>query len=216
MKLKFESEDEYKGMIILEAEPQYRSVFIHSMQQDEYGDFPGDPISIRLPFPYIEYVIQYEKIHAGYNGSKVYYKYKGVYGNGLRIFGKLTTLKHTSEEVFLFSIENDNYGTSCTEHSYDNKLYPSVTDLVNEVISLWWGHTHHHCNYFGHTIDIEYWKQSKLEDLANVDIDSIFGIEPKSCGFVKSNDLITVLKNSNYMTFDKKSEIINEQWPCGM
>ena len=100
----------------------------------------------------------------------------------------------------MLPIETDNYGTVCTNHAYDNICYNSVTELANEIISVWWGHYHYY-------LDTKEWAKSK-------DLSKIL-VEPKAFGHI-ANDLMSVLRNNNFMNFDKNSQIIEESWPCGM
>ena len=180
MKLIYEKETRNSGRIILESEPQYRSIFVRS------NNFS----TIRLPFPYIYFTFKY---HKSYNGVKTFYEYPGYYGRGLRICSRLTPIKSFEEDrVFLLPIENGNDGYTCTDHQYDGKNYPSVTEMVNEILSVWWGHQH--VSYYS-GISLKEWSLFKLEELHNLN-------------FYANTKLLE--------SYNDSSNPMNEQWPCGM
>ena len=146
MKLKYKQEGYDEGLIILESEPQFRSVFIKSETRN----------SIRLPFPYLYFTIAYVKVDN-------MYQYEGYYGHGLTVYAGLKPLSSLRDKMFLLPIEMSSYGAACTNHAYDNKLYNSLFELSNEVLSLWWGSIH---SVYG--IDIVSWSELSLNELDKI------------------------------------------------
>ena len=124
MRLKYHLESETEGVLILESEPQMRNVFVYSQTQSY----------IRLPFPYIQFVIRYIK-----KDGKLYYP--GVWGSGLRVFGSLKPLSSMTDEVFLLPTDIAS-GYVCTNHMYDMKRFSSLKLMAKTIISFWWNVTH--------------------------------------------------------------------------
>ena len=144
MKLKYHIEKKDEGLIVLQSDPQYRNIFVQSSSH----------YLIRVPFPYIQFVIRYVKKKSGV------LVFPGVYGTGLRVFGTLKSLETDQDDVFLLPTDDYQGGYVCTDHHYDNKEYSSVKELVNDVINLWWGTQHRVMN-----IKIPEWVDTKLEDI---------------------------------------------------
>lgn len=136
MRLRYHVEKQNCGLLLLEAEPQVRRIFIYSQSTSNK----------QIPFPYILFSIRYEKS----NGQ---YIYRGVYGSGLTVFFRNESISSVNDEVFFSPTDMERKGLVCTEHSSDNKNFKSVVDLAQFVITSWWGHCHVLCyqyyNYDG-------------------------------------------------------------------
>ena len=127
------------GLLILEAEPQVRSIFLQSQTKQ----------TIRVPFPYMQFVFQYYK-HKGK------FIYPGLEGCGLRIFGTKKPIETITNKVF--TLPTDMGGVVCTDHRYDCKEYDNLFDMTQEIITLWWGTQHIlHQSYY----NIEGWMRAK-------------------------------------------------------
>lgn len=146
MKLRYHLDRKHDGLVVVEAEPQMRSLFIYSQMKN----------TMRVPLPYLIFTIRYTK-----NGKKIVYP--GIYGSGLHVFCRTEPLASVDDVVCLLPTDSNSRGLVCTDHGSDNKQYKSITDLVNYVVTHWWGHMH----------QLEYqpfhptaWQNAKLEDIA--------------------------------------------------
>lgn len=131
MKMKYHLDRNQDGIVVLESEPQIRSLFVYSQNRN----------MIRVPLPYILFTVRYVKLS---NGG---FSYPGVYGSGLHVYANLKPLEDFSEEVFYLPTDSENgsnyRGLVCTDHGSDNMRFNTVEELVNYVVTLWWGHMHH-------------------------------------------------------------------------
>lgn len=120
-----------KGLIILESEPQMRTIFINSSHRD----------SVRLAFPYVYFIVHYRII----NGHYYYY---GIYDRGLMVFMRKTPIRNLNSKLYFCPLEAENWGVACTIHDLDNSKYDSVFDLAHTIISNWW-QSQHAINHYG-------------------------------------------------------------------
>lgn len=145
MKIRYHLDRKTDGLVILESEPQVRTMFIYSQNKN----------TLRVPLPYIIFVVRYLKDKKGF-------KYPGIYGSGLFVYGKFTPLKEVSDGVVYLPTDKERNGMVCTDHNADNKIYKTVNELVNEVVTLWFSHTH----------NLEYdpflngWSNASLENIS--------------------------------------------------
>jgi hypothetical protein len=145
MKLRYHLDRKHDGLVLLEAEPQVRSLFIYSQTKN----------TMRVPLPYILFTVRYTK-----NGKKV--RYPGIYGSGLHVFCRIEPLTSVEDKVCLLPTDHNSRGLVCTDHGSDNKQYNSVQELVNYVVTHWWGHMHQlEYQPFGATA----WHEAKLENI---------------------------------------------------
>lgn len=193
-----------EGILILESEPQMRTIFIHSQCRDR----------VRLPFPYTLFLLKYQRTSTGK------YKYIGVYGNGLRVFGSLKPLSSMQDKIFLLPTDIERSGSVCTNHSYDNKEYDSLFEMTSEILSLWFGHVHFiNANYAekayndlavkrGLKVTIEQWENSQLDQLDKIEWTK-FGYNSK---VAPTGEFLEVVKSDAYIMPVDKVEFTDEQW----
>jgi hypothetical protein len=150
MKIRYHLDRKDDGLLILETEPQVRTMFIYSQNKD----------TMRVPLPHLIFVVRYIKTDTGF-------KYPGVAGSGLFVYGKFTPLNKISDGVVYLPTDKNRFGQVCTKHSSDNRIYGTINDLVNRVLTLWFSHVHY----------LEYdpflssggWSNASLENLSKGD-----------------------------------------------
>lgn len=179
------------GLVVLESQPQVRTIFCSCNVGVQ-----------RLAFPYRLDVVRYIK-----DNEK--YIYPGIYGGGLNVFFRNNPMQEFTDKVFLSPTDMWRYGTVCTPHQYDNKVFSTLPELVNFVISIWWNLNH----------SIEYktdplWRHMTIEQALNYNWE----------GGSKFYDALVETKNSNlikseFFTRDDfnppeyTSELVNKDWP---
>ena len=126
MKIRYHLDRKDDGLLILETEPQVRTMFVYSQNKQ----------TMRVPLPYLIFVVRYIKTKKGF-------KYPGIAGSGLFVYGKFTPLDKISDGVVYLPTDKNRHGQVCTRHSSDNKIYKTINDLVNEVLTLWFSHVHY-------------------------------------------------------------------------
>lgn len=206
MKLRYHLDRKQDGLIVLESEPQVRSLFINSQVRN----------MIRVPLPHMIFIVRYEKKPNGM------FSYPGIYGSGLHIYGKSTSLSDFSDDVFLLPTDSQEFynGMICTNHSSDNKEFDSITKLVNHVITLWWGHSHT-IGYqpFGNTP----WHEVFLDQGKFVKKISNSGVEKikilKSYWKKQKNLRKSLGKSKQYGEMNQRcipddAKILDLNWPC--
>jgi len=145
MKLRYHLDRKHDGLVVVEAEPQVRNIFVYSQTKN----------IIRVPLPYIIFAVRYTK-----NGHKVVYP--GIYGSGLHVFCRTEPITKADDRVCFLPTDSRSLGLVCTEHSSDNKSFKSLKELVNYVVTHWWGHLHMvEYQPFGATA----WQEAKFENL---------------------------------------------------
>lgn len=108
------------GMILLESEPQLRTILTKGVTRTR-----------RIPFPYVIYVVTYQKLNKGYI-------YKGIYDCGFRFFFRNSPLQNLDDDIFYSPTDSELFGLVCTPHETDNKKFKDLFSLTNTVISMWW------------------------------------------------------------------------------
>src|SRR4051812_4314376 len=116
---------EFDGIVILESEPQMRNIISSSEIKN----------SIYVPMPYIIFTVRYKK-------HKNEFIYPGVFGCGLHVHGCRKSLTSINDDVVLLPTDDYANGLVCTDHRCDNRRYDSITNLVNDVITMWWNSRH--------------------------------------------------------------------------
>lgn len=189
MKMRYHLDRKQDGLVVLEAEPQLRSIFVYSQNRN----------TMRVPLPYILFIVRYVKLSSGN------FSYPGIYGSGLSVYGKLKPLADMSDNVvYLPTDYESNKGLVCTEHSSDNKQFGKVTELVNFVVTHWWGHLHR-IDYqpFGATA----WQEAKMDQI-------------KKGKWQKAGDFRSaLLERKSYGTPEQRSiptdaKVVDLQWPA--
>ena len=183
------------GTLILELEPQVRSVYAY-----DYNT--GINKMVRLPFPHVIFVIKYRR------EDKNYF-YDGVSYNGLRVFGSLSPLKKTKDKIFLLPTDIERQGTVCTNHAYDRKQYKSIYELANEVINLWFGHSHH-INMAkpspGREILLQDWQKTTPKDLRKLKWSQFGFNQPKAI----TNEFFEIIKHEPF--YNSKIKFWDRSW----
>ncbi len=122
IKVRYRQESGNCGLLVLEATPHMRTILTWDKTYCQ----------MYLPFPYIIYIINY-----CINGNG--YVYKGVYGKGLCVFLSNESLSSFDSMLCNSPTDTERNGLVCTHHSYDNKVFTSLPELVNKVLGLWAG-----------------------------------------------------------------------------
>lgn len=198
MRIRFHKEtertDENYGCILLEAEPQKRTL------QTYLGK------SIRLNLPYLYFLIKYKVIKLP-NGSTIY-EYGGLRHSALRISCASKKIKNIDQQIYLMPTEEGTQGQCCTNHAYDGELFKDVKSLVECIVSLWYGHKHW-CNYDVYTG--EHFNYS----LANENFDSLKNkTDYKNMKLKISNHtyLSFIKSNLNETYGDSKYKLCDRKW----
>lgn len=124
MRLRYHNEKH--GVLILESEPQMRNLFIHSQIKS----------TIRVPLPYVYFVIRYKKLAQSY-------QYLGLHHCGLNVFGSLQSIQSIKDKCFYLPTDKTWTGSYvCTNHDYDNHIFSTIKKLVDCVVGMWYGSTH--------------------------------------------------------------------------
>lgn len=189
MKMRYHLDRKQDDLVVLEAEPQLRSIFVYSQTRN----------TMRVPLPYILFTVRYVKLSSGK------FSYPGIYGSGLSVYGNLKPLADLSDSVvYLPTDYASNKGLVCTEHSSDNKKFNSVAELVNFVVTHWWGHVHQ-IDYqpFGTTA----WQEAKMDQIPK-------GQWQKAGDFRKA-----LLERKSYGSPEQRSiptdgKVVDVQWPA--
>lgn len=121
MKIIYEHESKHAGMVVLQTEPQTRTI--------------STPYSFkRLHFPYVLHIIAYEK-------KLNKYHYNGIFKLGLSVYFSQNPVDSLETEIRLPPIEASTYGRYgliCTPHQYDCKEFDTRDELISFVSDLWW------------------------------------------------------------------------------
>lgn len=145
MKLKYHLDRKSDGLVIVEAEPQMRNLFVYSQTKN----------TMRVPLPYMIFTVRYVKI------GKVLV-YPGIYASGLHVFCRTETITRADDRVCFMPTDRNSRGLVCTDHASDNKQFNSVKELVNYVVTQWYSHLHMvEYQPFGTTA----WQEAKLENI---------------------------------------------------
>lgn len=139
--------DKPEGIIVLESSPQVRSLFVRSQVKS----------IIRVPLPYIYFTIRYN--------NKNVITYPGVYGCGLFVSCSLKPIESFDDQVNYLPTDSGLFkGLVCTNHSYDNKVFKTVEELTNFVVTLWWSASH---EIFYHPfLNVNTWCDKKLNEIS--------------------------------------------------
>lgn len=207
MKIRLHKEDHGKGLIVLESEPQIRTIFITS--SFKYTE--------RLAFPYVYHIIHYRIIHGKYY-------YFGIYDRGLMVFMRNKPIRSINSKFCFCPLEVERFGISCTIHEKDQSKYNSIFDLIHDVISDWWQMEHqindynafekHRKEFLGNLkmpdyngIPINVWKEKNLENINEVEWSPAFTLKNAS----KLKPYIPRFDNS--IIIYENSKLINKNMP---
>lgn len=127
MKIIYEYGDSNYGLVVIEQEPQKRTVWLDNPRQ--------------LNFPYVINIITYDKLK---NGK---FSYGGIYKTGLVVLLANQSIKSLDDMVYVCPTEAGRRGLVCTPHEYDNKQFDTLNELLFFVTSMWW--QIHHGNVVG-------------------------------------------------------------------
>lgn len=188
MKIRLHLDRANDGLVILESEPQLRSLFVYSQTRN----------IMRVPLPHILFTVRYVKLSTGW------FAYPGIYGSGLSVYGNLKPLSTVSDKVFYLPTDYVNYkGLVCTDHKSDNKQFKSVKELVDCVVTHWWSHLHH-IDYqpFGATA----WHEATLDQLPN-------GKWENAGNFRQAIMRTRTYGSSEERSIPDDAKILDEQWP---
>jgi len=175
-----------KGLIVLESSPQIRTIFTG-----------GNKGFVRLPFPYVLYVV-------GYRRKEEKYVYPGVFDAGLRVFFRNSPMEKYTDPVFYPPMDALNFGVVCTPHDHDEKVFDDLPSLANHAITLWWNMIH---NY---GISNE-WKDFSIEECLNHNWNGATPSLSFPNALEKFKDTGHEFLNIYYPP--DNSELVNESWP---
>lgn len=202
MKIRLHQEDHEKGLIVIESEPQIRTIFLTSSYK--YTE--------RLAFPYVYHIIHYRKI-----GKKYYYF--GIYDRGLMVFMNKKPIRSINSKLCFCPLEVERFGISCTNHDKDESAYNSISDLIGDIIGDWW-QMEHLINYYSHFspeerydkqflgrlkipnyigIPIDFWKEKNLENINEIEWSPAFTLKNSSklkAYYPRFNNLMKINENS--------------------
>lgn len=157
MKLRYEKETKVGGLLVLESEPQARVKSFYSQISNGYS---------KLYFPYIYFCVKYHK-------SEGSFVYPGAYVDGLKVFFSLKPLESFKSTVYYSPIDFEYKGYVCTSHEWDKSEYDTLEDLVNQVVSLWWGTKHVlEQNLNNSSLKVTWDKIKSFEELQNYEFKS--------------------------------------------
>lgn len=135
MKIICQHENEKAGFVVVQTEPQIRTLY------DIYG-------YTKLAFPYLIYAIVYMK-EAHRHEEDGRFIYPGITKLGLSVYFANKSTRSFQNQVWLPPMTGirrmDQYGAVCTNHNYDGRQYMQLKDLILDITSLWWGTTHSVC-----------------------------------------------------------------------
>lgn len=131
-----------QGILLLESEPQTRTVAIHSQLSS----------TKRLCFPHLFFTLRYFKAETGE------WIYPGIFNCGLRICCGTKPFRSLNDSVLFLPIEMDRQGLVCTPHKHDMRLYSSLGEMVHHVLGVWWNLPH----WMGHFIPE--WESTRRPD----------------------------------------------------
>ena len=196
MKLLYHRTDASGGLIILESEPQYRTIFSNSNASNVK----------RIPFPFVNFIIRYEINELGFY-------WRGIHGGGLRVYGSKESLKSSNDIAFVLPNETSRYGLVCSTHTLDYKSYKSLIDLVNMAVSNWWG-LDNHIDY--NPIPYKPWHHTKPEELKNAQWqynDSLKNLAKQAIENAEHYILTNEIKDSGILDLIGDEIFTNEIWP---
>lgn len=113
------------GLLIYECEPKQKSLSVGGEQ-------------IKLKLPYMYFVVRYIK-DVYYNKWRPYI-YPSIYGSGLHVYASPKKISSFEDDVY--TLPTDLSGHACLDHRYDFARFSSKEELVNFIISLWYGSFH--------------------------------------------------------------------------
>jgi len=181
-----------KGLIVLESSPQIRTIFTS-----------GNKGLVRLPFPYVMYVV-------GYRREKEKYIYSGVEDAGLRVFFRNSPMEKYTDSVFCSPMDADNYGLVCTPHDHDFKVFDDLPSLVNHVITLWWNISH---TIYDINFNFNEWKELSIEECLNQNWGVTWVGEQSFPNALKKAEAAGFGCGHGYCPDPINSELVNESWP---
>lgn len=187
-----------RGFIILESDPQVRTIFCG-----------GNRGSKRLAFPYVLSTISYTL-----NKNGIYF-YDGIYGLGLTMFFSNRSVQSFDDKVFVAPTDSLRHGVVCTPHKYDGMQFKTLHELVNHVITMWWGTVH--------SVSYQEWENVTLDNCCDYDW-NIYGNAHNNkfeslkqslinaaikCGFLRNKTNIVTFLNNDI-------NIIDKPWPTDL
>lgn len=169
MKIIYEYENATYGIVVVEQEPQARTIWANSPRY--------------LQFPYVINIITYDKVP----GGKV--SYGGIYKTGLIVLLTNTSPKTLDDTVYICPTEKSRKGLVCTPHQHDNKTFDSLNELLFFVTAMWW--QIHHGDFF----ELVDWKKETAKTILEKKWDSPTTLReamqlnyPALVGYGRAND----------------------------
>lgn len=139
MKIIYEYENTAYGLVVVQQEPQARTIWASSPRY--------------LQFPYVINIITYDKVP----GGKV--SYGGIYKTGLVVLLANKSPKTLDDTVYICPTEIGRHGLVCTPHQHDNKTFDSLNELLFFVTAMWW-QIHH-----GNFNELEDWRKETAKTI---------------------------------------------------
>lgn len=107
---------------ILTMPPQQRTLFTYYHKP------------MRLWLPHVAFVFHYQRVPKGF-------VYGSYYTRSLRVLFRNKPFTSITDPCFSSPTEDVN-GVCCTDHSYDNRVFPSSRLLLGTILNLWWSSNH--------------------------------------------------------------------------
>lgn len=118
-----------EGVVILEAEPQSRTI-----------NFLSHSGTKRVNFPHLLFTFRFFKNRQGK------FDYPGIFNSGMRVCCSNEAFHSLDGRVFYHPIELDRKGLVCTPHEYDHMEFDTLQAMASKMLNIWWGLQHHSAN----------------------------------------------------------------------
>ena len=138
---------------LLTLDPDYRTICLNFRGAKFY----------KVPFPYLNFVFRYKEVPGGVC-------YPGVYGQGFSVFFTKEPIVNKIPVFYSTPTEPD-YGVVCTDHNWDNYVFPNKEVMFGTIINFWWGLQHFADLVRIKTVPftIDKWKKMTLLEAINFD-----------------------------------------------
>jgi len=148
MKIIYENENSSMGMVVVQSDPQRRTVWANG----------GKTVN----FPYLVQIITYDKVAGGK------FSYGGIYKTGLIVLFSNKPIESLEDDVYVCPTELGRHGLVCTPHQYDNKTFDTVESLILFVTGLWWQIEHYHLYASGDPTATSKWQRATTDEVLEI------------------------------------------------
>jgi hypothetical protein len=133
LRLRYHNDESNPCMTVFTMEPQHRSILLYQRLKSSYGFAP-----MGVPFPHLVFILSYRPVPGGF-------MFPGVYGIGLRVLASPEPITSYDDKLAVCPTEYPypHLGVVCTDHRWDNVVFPDVETLTGTIIDLWWNTIHY-------------------------------------------------------------------------